>query len=172
MSNPGCNPGCIPGLMIGDWNLPWSLFLKKREEMSIVVIFCELGAYFLYSEYMSFIYRRIVHVLLYSVAFWGLSAHLMTEYFSISPATNFTFLSVGLVFAIVNGIFKPIVKLISLPLRMLTFGLFGIVINAGLLFLVQQISGGIDGGIVMTFSAWWVYAVVGVVMAIVTAIIP
>ncbi len=43
---------------------------------------------------------------------------------------------VALVFGFVNAIIKPIVKLLSLPVRLATLGLFSIVINAGLLILV------------------------------------
>ena len=41
---------------------------------------------------------------------------------------------------LVNGLIKPIVKLFSLPLTMMTLGLFGIVINAALLLLIAWIA--------------------------------
>jgi putative membrane protein len=41
---------------------------------------------------------------------------------------------------LVNGLIKPIVKLFSLPLTMMTLGLFGVVINAGLLLLIAWLS--------------------------------
>ena len=40
----------------------------------------------------------------------------------------------------VNGLVKPIVKLISLPLTFMTLGLFGLVINAALLLLIAWLS--------------------------------
>ena len=39
--------------------------------------------------------------------------------------------SCSLIFGVVNGLIKPILKLVSLPLTMMTLGLFGLVINAG-----------------------------------------
>ncbi len=39
----------------------------------------------------------------------------------------------AIVFGVVNGLIKPIVKLFSLPITVMTLGLFSIVINAGLL---------------------------------------
>ena len=39
-----------------------------------------------------------------------------------------------------NGLLKPILKLISLPLNMMTLGLFGLVINAALLLLIAWLS--------------------------------
>ncbi len=44
--------------------------------------------------------------------------------------------AVGLVFGVVNGFIKPLVRLLSFPVQLMTMGLFSIVINAGLLLLV------------------------------------
>ena len=52
----------------------------------------------------------------------------------------FALILVALVFGVVNGFIKPIVKLFSLPITMLTLGLFAIVINAGLLLLGSWIA--------------------------------
>lgn len=41
----------------------------------------------------------------------------------------------ALVFGVVNGLIKPIVKLFSFPITAMTLGLFSIVINAALLLL-------------------------------------
>jgi putative membrane protein len=51
-----------------------------------------------------------------------------------------TLIVVALIAGVVNGLIKPIIKLFSLPLTMMTFGLFGLVINAGLLLLVAWLS--------------------------------
>jgi putative membrane protein len=51
-----------------------------------------------------------------------------------------TILGVALVFGVVNGLIGPIVRLLALPIRMATLGLFSIVINAGLLLLVAWIT--------------------------------
>jgi putative membrane protein len=47
---------------------------------------------------------------------------------------------IALIAGVVNGLIKPIVRLVSLPIRMMTLGLFGFVINAGLLLLIAWIS--------------------------------
>ncbi|WP_066583673.1 phage holin family protein [Cellulomonas timonensis] len=49
-------------------------------------------------------------------------------------------LLIGLVFGLVNAIVKPIVKLISLPLYILTLGLFTLVVNALMLLLTAWIT--------------------------------
>jgi putative membrane protein len=41
----------------------------------------------------------------------------------------------AIVFGVINGLIKPIVKLFSLPITAMTLGLFSIVINAALLLL-------------------------------------
>jgi putative membrane protein len=45
----------------------------------------------------------------------------------------------GLVLGIINFFIKPIFKIITLPLRILTFGLFGLVINMGMVWIVTLI---------------------------------
>jgi putative membrane protein len=47
------------------------------------------------------------------------------------------------ILGIVNSLVKPVVKLLSLPLIILSFGLFLIVINVALLFLVSYLSPGL-----------------------------
>ena len=47
---------------------------------------------------------------------------------------------ISVVFGLVNGLIGPIVRLLALPLRMMTLGLIGFVINAGLLLLTAAIT--------------------------------
>jgi putative membrane protein len=47
---------------------------------------------------------------------------------------------VSVIAGIVNGFIKPIIKVFSLPLTMMTFGLFGLIINAGLLLLIAWLA--------------------------------
>ena len=47
---------------------------------------------------------------------------------------------VALIAGVVNGLIKPVVKLLSLPLTMMTLGLFGLVINAILLLLIAWLA--------------------------------
>ncbi len=56
-------------------------------------------------------------------------------------------LIVVVIMALVNALIKPIVSFISLPLNIITLGLFGIVINALLFMLVAKFAPGfeIDG---------------------------
>jgi len=42
----------------------------------------------------------------------------------------------ALLFGVINTYLKPVLKLLSLPFRLITFGLFGLVINTGLFLLL------------------------------------
>jgi len=48
-----------------------------------------------------------------------------------------TLLIAGTALGAINTFIKPIVKLVTLPLRLLTFGLFGIVINMVMVWIVD-----------------------------------
>ncbi|NVM96502.1 phage holin family protein [Arthrobacter wenxiniae] len=50
------------------------------------------------------------------------------------------FVFIGLVFGVVNALVKPVVKILSLPVTILTLGLFTIVINAAMLWLTSWLS--------------------------------
>ena len=55
-----------------------------------------------------------------------------------------TVLIVGLIFGVVNAIIKPLIKVLALPLTLMTFGLFGLVINGGLLLLLAFVADKMD----------------------------
>ena len=50
-------------------------------------------------------------------------------------------LAVALILALVNSYLKPILKILSFPITLLTMGLFALVLNAALLLLTAWISG-------------------------------
>ena len=75
----------------------------------------------------SFIVRVIVNGLALAIACWILTG------LDISTAGNSTvsiilgYLFIGLIFGLVNAFVKPIVSLLSLPITILTLGLFTVV---------------------------------------------
>jgi putative membrane protein len=50
------------------------------------------------------------------------------------------YLFIGLLFGLVNAFIRPLVSMLSLPITILTLGLFTIVINAGMLYLTSWLS--------------------------------
>jgi putative membrane protein len=63
----------------------------------------------------------------------------------------------GAVFGLVNSLIKPIIQLFSLPLIILTLGLFTLVVNALMLKITAGLSGTMDLGlrIVGFWPAFW-----------------
>ena len=77
---------------------------------------------------------------------------------------------VALVFGVLNAIVRPILKLLTCPLIMLTLGLFTLVINAFLFWLTSVI--GQTFGIVMVISdpVWWNAFLGGLVVSVVSVV--
>lgn len=95
---------------------------------------------------MSFVLRVIIN----AVAIW-LATQLLSGLEVVggddTTTTVIVFLVVGLVFGLVNAVVKPIVKLISFPIYILTLGLFTLVVNALMLMLTGWLSEQSDYGL-------------------------
>ena len=74
-----------------------------------------------------------------------------------------TFLWIALIFAVVNAIVGPILRLLSLPFVLLTLGLFLLVINAALLGITAAVTdrltvdgfvAAVLGGLVLAIGGW------------------
>lgn len=75
-------------------------------------------------------------------------------------------LGVAVVLGLVTMVVRPLVRLLSLPLIILTIGLFLLVINALMLLLTAWIAGGLDLG--FHVDGFWAALLGGLVIAIVT----
>lgn len=49
-------------------------------------------------------------------------------------------LIIAVIAGLVNGLIKPVAKILSFPLSMMTFGLFGLIVNAALLLLIAWVA--------------------------------
>ena len=79
-------------------------------------------------------------------------------------------LGVSLVFALVNLLLGPIIRLISLPLTVITLGLFRLVINGVLLAITAGLSDNLDvGGFLGVIVAALVISVIEAVLGFVVA---
>ena len=74
-------------------------------------------------------------------------------------------LIVGVVMALVNTLIKPLISLLTLPLNILTLGLFGLVVNGFLFWLVAKFVPGFTvdsflyamaGALVVSIVNWFV----------------
>lgn len=76
-----------------------------------------------------------------------------------------TVLLVALVFGLVNGTLGKIVRIVSIPLYIVTLGLFGLIVNGLMLAVVHWLSGLAGFGLDLT-SFWW-----GVLAALVMSVL-
>jgi putative membrane protein len=111
------------------------------------------------------------------LALWVTSLIYKDISFGSNPQIS-TILIVALIFGVVNAVIKPLIKLFSLPLTLMTFGLFGLVINGGLLILLAFITDLIGltftvGGFPPDFSVQTLVAALvgGLVLSIVSTVI-
>ncbi|WP_347108832.1 phage holin family protein [Paenarthrobacter sp. S56] len=100
-----------------------------------------------------FIIRVIINGLALWVASWLLDGLEISTAATEKVATNagltnnadtvgivLAYLFIGLIFGVVNAFVRPLVKVLSLPVTILTLGLFTIVINAAMLYLTAWLS--------------------------------
>ena len=95
------------------------------------------------------------------------------------PGVTFTgsllpFLGVALVFGVVNAVIRPVAKILTFPLIILTLGLFALVVNGLMLWLTSWLSTGlgfqfhVEGCLAAILGA----LVVSVVSALLSTILP
>ena len=108
----------------------------------------------------------LIRLLVVAAAFWFTA--LIIPGFEVDGGF-FTYLWVALLFGIVNAVLGPILHLISLPLTILTLGLFALVVNAVVLAAVAGLSDKLDvGAFGWTIVAALVLSIVSVVLGSLT----
>lgn len=115
--------------------------------------------------------QLIIRFLVNGIALW--IASLIVDGVDIEASTTteevLTVLAIAAVFAVVNIVVRPIVKLLSLPLYVITLGLFTFVVNALMLLLTSWIADLLNvpfhvdgfwaallGGLVISFVSWMI----------------
>ncbi|WP_026877863.1 phage holin family protein [Jiangella gansuensis] len=115
---------------------------------------------------MSFLIRLVVN----GIALWVATRIIDGVTISSDSSSDeiLTLLVVALIFGLVNALIKPVVQLLSLPLLILTLGLFTLVVNALMFWLTSWISDQLDvpfhvdgffweavlGALVVSFVSW------------------
>ena len=94
----------------------------------------------------------------------------LIEGISVGPGTTsdrlLTLLAVAVIFGLVNAIVRPIVRLISIPLFILTIGLFTFVVNALMLLLTVWIGDQFD--LAFEVDGFWSALLGALVISVVT----
>lgn len=123
--------------------------------------------------------RFVLRVLINGVAIWLATQLLSGMHVKVSGggftgSTVGVLLLVAFVFGLVNAIVKPIVAMLSLPLYVLTLGLFTLVVNALMLMLTAWITShaswglqvdnfgtAVVGALIISIVSWVLSLVVG-----------
>jgi len=79
------------------------------------------------------------------------------------------FLGVALVFGIVNAFIRPVAKLLTFPIIILTLGLFALVVNGLMLWLTSALSGVL--GLGFHVSGFWAALVGALVVSLVSTLL-
>jgi putative membrane protein len=104
--------------------------------------------------------RIIVRIAINAIALWAAASlldgiELSSEWTSV--------LIVAVVFGLVNALIKPITKLVTFPINVLTLGLFTLVVNALMLQITDFFTSGFEvtgfwtavlGGVVVSLVSW------------------
>jgi len=78
------------------------------------------------------------------------------------------FLIAGFIIGVLNVFIKPLMKLLSFPIMLMTVGLFTLVINAIIFWLTMKVVNGIHfSDVTVIISSTWTYLIAGVVFGLI-----
>jgi putative membrane protein len=83
-------------------------------------------------------------------------------------------LGVALVFGVVNAVIRPVLKILTFPIIILTLGIFALIINGLMLMLTSALSSALGLGFYVRgfWAAFWGALVVSLVSTILSLFIP
>ncbi|WP_309093668.1 phage holin family protein [Streptomyces sp.] len=113
---------------------------------------------------MNFLVKTIANAGALAVAVWLLDKITLTG--DSTGKKVGTLIVVALLFGLVNFLVKPVVKLLSLPLLILTLGLFTLVVNALMLLLTSWLAGKLDLG--FHVEGFWTAVLGGLIISVVS----
>ncbi|MGD3105264.1 phage holin family protein [Streptomyces sp. YGL11-2] len=110
-----------------------------------------------------FLVKTIANAAALAVAIWLLKGITLTG--ENTGRKVLTLVLVALIFGLVNFLVKPVVKLLSFPLFILTLGLITLVVNALMLLLTSWLAG--KAHLAFHVDGFWTALVGGVIVSIV-----
>lgn len=111
-----------------------------------------------------FLVKTIANAAALAVAIWLLKDITLTG--ENTGRQVLTLVLVALIFGLVNFLVKPVVKLLSFPLFILTLGLITLVVNALMLLLTSWLAGEVD--LAFHVNGFWTALLGGVIISIVS----
>ena len=111
--------------------------------------------------------KLILRILINAFAIW--LAAMLLESFNFS-GSFWSLIIVAIIFGLINALVRPIVKLLALPITVITLGLFTLVINTFMLILTVWLSGSLSltGGL---FENFFVAFVAAIIISIISTIL-
>ncbi|KFG02213.1 phage holin family protein [Streptomyces europaeiscabiei] len=113
---------------------------------------------------MNFLVKTIANAGALAVAVWLIDKITLTG--DSTGKEVGTLLLVALVFGLVNAVVKPLVKLLTLPLFILTLGLFTLIVNALMLLLTSWLADVLD--LSFHVEGFWTAVLGGLIISIVS----
>lgn len=113
---------------------------------------------------MNFVVKTIANAGALAVAVWLLDKITLTG--DSTGKKVGTLLVVALIFGLVNFLVKPLVQLLSLPLLILTLGLFTLIVNALMLLLTSWLADKLD--LSFHVEGFWTAVLGGLIISIVS----
>ncbi|GGX16501.1 hypothetical protein GCM10010383_53160 [Streptomyces lomondensis] len=113
---------------------------------------------------MNFVVKTIANAGALAVAVWLLEKITLTG--DSTGKKIGTLIVVALLFGLVNFLVKPVVKLLSLPLLILTLGLFTLVVNALMLLLTSWLADQLD--LSFHVEGFWTAVLGGLIISVVS----
>jgi putative membrane protein len=107
----------------------------------------------------------VIKILVNAAALWV--AVLLLDGLDLEQGAWLELLIIALIMGVVNVVVRPILTVLSLPLVVLTLGLFLLVVNALVLHLVIVISGALDLGLTSD-GFWWTTFLAAVIVSLVS----
>ncbi|MCT4688640.1 phage holin family protein [Vallitalea sp.] len=102
-------------------------------------------------------YKYILYVLVFIISpyvFQGVSLD--------HPSTA---LIAALVFVLVNTLIKPLLLLVTLPINIISLGLFSLIINTWMIMLMDKMVGGIN------ISGFWLSAIIALIITLLNEVL-
>lgn len=90
------------------------------------------------------------------IADWFVEGIRLVPFGEGDPNLVLSYVAVAAVFGVVNAVIGNLIRIVAFPLYLLTFGLVAIVVNAGLLMLVSQVTPFMGFGLVIDDFSWGV----------------
>lgn len=107
--------------------------------------------------------NSIARLIAGALAFWAATS--LISGVSVNGGA-WSYLWVALLFGLINGILGSILKLLTLPVILLSLGLFSLVVNAAMLMLTARWSDRLD--VTDFWSALWASLIISIITTIIT----